>query len=419
MYLRLSRLYILLIISLLAHNLAFGQGGGKDSVKIYFKQGYSTLNTSLRNNKESLNRIEDSLKIHFADSLFVLKSISVVGGASPEGNIRLNQRLSIKRANNLFNYLSKTTPLPEQAKTITYLGRDWQGLLKLVENDPDVPHRDDVIELLRDIIARSKDGEKATDKNLERLQRLHNGEPYRYMYRKLFPELRASSLVLYYTFGKHLYPIGAPEMALDPFTLAPKPMYVDVVTEQTSFLMSLKTNLVYDALLIPNVGAEFYLGRNFSTGINTMFGWWKNDKRSWYRRAYGADIYARKWFGEQAKRQPLTGHHAGIYVAAFTHDIAQNGKGEIGGKPGGNIFDKANYSAGVEYGYSVPLTNRLNIDFTVGVGYMWGEYSKYKRIDDCYVWQSTNNRNYIGPTKLEISLSWTFQHVKLGKGVKR
>ena len=53
------------------------------------------------------------------------------------------------------------------------------------------------------------------------------------------------------------------------------------------------------------------------------------------------------------------------------------GKGYMGGKPGGTLWDKMNYSTGVEYGYSLPVAYRLNIDFTIAVGY-WGEtYYEY------------------------------------------
>ena len=79
----------------------------QDSVKIYFRQGYSVLEPSHRNNREALDRIADSLRTSYADSVYQLKRIQVVGGASPEGSILLNRRLSVKRANVLFDYLSR------------------------------------------------------------------------------------------------------------------------------------------------------------------------------------------------------------------------------------------------------------------------------------------------------------------------
>lgn len=78
----------------------------------------------------------------------------------------------------------------------TFLGRDWNGLIRLVENDPQVPYREETLQFLRDIADRCRDGERIADNNVGRLARFKDGEPYRYMYRVLFPELRASQLHL-------------------------------------------------------------------------------------------------------------------------------------------------------------------------------------------------------------------------------
>lgn len=96
-----------------------------------------------------------------------------------------------------------------------------------------------------------------------------------------------------------------------------------------------------------------------------------------YWRIYGGDIAVRKWFGKKANEKPLTGHHVGVYGQAFTYDFEWGGKGYMGGEPGGTLWDKTNYAAGVEYGYSLPVANRLNIDFTLGVGYWGGKYYEY------------------------------------------
>ena len=83
----------------------------------------------------------------------------------------------------------------------------------------------------------------------------------------------------------------------------------------------------------------------------------------------------------------------------------------MGGKPGGTLWDKMNYVVGAEYGYSLPIARRWNIDFTIGAGYWGGIYHEYLPQDGEYVWQATKKRQWIGPTKAEISLVWL-----LGKG---
>jgi hypothetical protein len=102
--------------------------------------------------------------------------------------------------------------------------------------------------------------------------------------------------------------------------------------------------------------------------------------------------------GKASRIKPLTGHHIGVYGQMITYDF------ELGNK--GILADKWSWSVGAEYGYSLPIARRLNLDFTIGFGYHWGLFDEYLPIDGHYVWQATKRRHYFGPTKLEISLEW-------------
>lgn len=184
----------------------------------------------------------------------------------------------------------------------------------------------------------------------------------------------------------------------------------DSLCVRKPFCMDVKTNLLYDALLLPNVGVELCVGHNLSVSADWAYGWWSNDSHHRYWRAYGGDISLRWWFGASSRRKPLTGHHLGVYGSVFTYDFEFGGKGYMGGKPGCALWDKMNYAAGLEYGYSMPLASRLNLDFSIGAGYWGGTYYEYKPADDCYVWQATKQRRWIGPTKAEISLVWLIGH---------
>ena len=165
-----------------------------------------------------------------------------------------------------------------------------------------------------------------------------------------------------------------------------------------STFLALKTNLLYDLALVPNIGAEFYLGHNMSLVTNLHFAWWNKDSWAWYWRTYGGDVALRYWFGQASRIKPLTGHHLGIYGQALTYDF------ELGNK--GVLSNKITWIAGVEYGYSLPIARRLNLDFTLGVGYYEGLRDEYLPIDGHFVWQATKRSQYFGPTKAEISLVW-------------
>ena len=142
-----------------------------------------------------------------------------------------------------------------------------------------------------------------------------------------------------------------------------------------------------------------------------MYGWWNSNKRHRYWRIYGGDLAVRKWFGTKPGSNLFTGHHVGLYGQVFTYDVEWGGKGYMGGEPGGSLWKKANYAAGLEYGYAMSIAKHLNLDFSLGLGYWGGKFYEYTPLDGHHVWQATKNRRWFGPTKAEISLVWL-----LGRG---
>lgn len=411
------RLILFTLLTLSACALAFGQKPTvvSDSVFINFRQSKIYLDTAYMDNRASLDDIARRIATysHPDSARFELKEVRVTGGASPEGSVKFNEWLSHRRAERIFSHLSSLIEFPDSVTAFTFLGRDWKGLRTMVEADPDVPQRAEVLALLDEIIASiSPAGEDEAAGNLQRLKRLGGGKPYLYMYRKLFPSLRASRLSFRFEIPWWRLPIQSPVAdfavpvpAPAAFAGAPAPLWFEPC-HCKPFYMDIRTNMLYDLLAIPNIGIEFYLGKNFSILGNWMYGWWKTDRHHRYWRAYGGEMAVRWWFGSAALEKPLTGHHLGVYGGALTYDFEWGGRGYMGGIPGGSLWDKCNYVGGLEYGYSLPVGRRLNIDFTLGVGYMGGEYREYIPMDNCYVWQATKKRNWFGPTKAEVSLVW-------------
>ncbi len=172
------------------------------------------------------------------------------------------------------------------------------------------------------------------------------------------------------------------------------------------FYMAIKTNMLYDVAAVPNIGAEFYLGKNFSIAANYMHAWWSKEANNFYWRYYGADVSIRWWFGKPTRVKPLQGHHIGVNYQILTYDFQLGNKGLMAGMPNGNLVDRANHIVALEYGYSLPIARRLNLDFGIGFGYHWGLFEEYTPVDGHPVWQATKRRQYFGPTKLEVSLVW-------------
>ena len=170
--------------------------------------------------------------------------------------------------------------------------------------------------------------------------------------------------------------------------------------------------MLYDAVLVPNVGVEVWLGKGFTLGVDWFGTWLSSDKNHWYWQGYGGYLTARYYFfthkgydrstwGKAANELRFSGHHVGLYGTALTYDVEFGGKGYQAAKFG--------FGGGVEYGYSLRVAQHLCIDFDLGLGYQGGEYKTYLPTDDGsghYVWESTRMRHWWGPTKAEISLKW-------------
>lgn len=378
-----------------------------DSVRVHFRVSDIKLD---KNYKGNGNELDSLIRKISADSIsgakYRLLHVNVTGGASPEGSVKFNQYLSEKRADAIFNEFCKRGLANDSDASFIYLGRDWNGLKREVNEDREVPYREDVVALLDKVT-----GTTPPANPLDDLKAIRAGVPYQYMLNNLFPELRGSQVTIEY---EKLFPkIKVPEMNPDLPRIIAVPDSVAMIFNRFGaskkcrpFYMGLKTNMLYDALLLPNIGAEFYIGKNWSVIADWMYGWWDRDRSHYYWRAYGGNLGARWWFGKKATERPLTGHHIGLFAGVITYDFELGRGGIMGGLPRGTLWDRCNFVSGVEYGYSLPVARRLNIDFTVGFGYMGGKYLNYEPKYSFYIWQSTHHISWIGPTKAEISLVW-------------
>lgn len=367
-----------------------------DSVRIFFRQGVDTLDLNYRANEERLDRFSRQL-MELSKRKVQYGNVRVFSSASPEGPSALNEILAKHRAEVLLHYMRGHGELSEVAFEVMPVELDWDLFRQLVA-DSNLPEKAQVLDIL------TKEPETAR-KGL--LKKLKGGRVWNEMLRSLYPDMRTCVLYLHYVPQKHEISFGGikPDLLLPVDSLV-IPVRYGNPRKRRLFLMAVKTNLLYDVLAVPNVGVEFDLGKGWSIGGNWMYAWWKRDKSNLYWRSYGGELFIRKYWGRVAEGRPLSGHHLGLYGQMLTYDLEMGGRGYIGGQPGGTLWDKAHHGAGFEYGYSLPIGRRLNLDFTLGLGYLGGICHEYLPADKYYVWQVTKQRHWIGPTKAEVSLVW-------------
>ncbi|WP_302959561.1 DUF3575 domain-containing protein [Alistipes finegoldii] len=414
---RIERILFLFLLS-----ACFYTGYGQETprtdtlgVDVYYRRGFSVLEDSLRDNGVRLTSFADRLRALQQDTSRCIRQVRIVSGTSPEGTAKANRRLAYNRSERIRQYLNRHFPSWNLSFDIRSEAEDWSGLAALVAAS-DMPARDEVLDILHNTPVWVFENGRIVDGRKRQLGMLQGGRPWRYMEERFFPELRRSKVRVVYENIATPAPEPAPAVPepaqetarpKDPVAEpAPAAVGKPAAADRKPFYMALKTNLLYDAALIPNLGAEFYVGRGWSVGGSWMYAWWNSDRKHNYWRTYGGELDIRKYFGRRAGEKPLTGHHLGLYGQMLTYDFELGGKGYMGGRPGGTLWDKMHWGVGLEYGYSLPVGRRLNLDFGIGVGYLGGEYWEYTPQDDHYLWLRTKKRHWFGPTKAEVSLVW-------------
>ncbi|SBW05408.1 conserved exported hypothetical protein [uncultured Dysgonomonas sp.] len=152
---------------------------------ITFKTGKYDMDIDLGDNRSELDKVQDMLDQLTKTGEFVMDSISLIAGCSPEGSFRSNMLLSKRRGESIGNYLSgelsgiegiagMLKPYPK--------GEDWQGLSRLVTDSLESGNKQFILE----VIALDTDPDK---KELD--IRSKYPADYKYIREKLYPHLRA------------------------------------------------------------------------------------------------------------------------------------------------------------------------------------------------------------------------------------
>ena len=163
-------------------------------------------------------------------------------------------------------------------------------------------------------------------------------------------------------------------------------------------IVAIKTNLLYDAAFLPNLGVEVNVYRNWAVFADVMYADWNLPARHTSWNFYGLQYGARKYFGKKSEQRRFTGHHVGFYGQALAYDLQAGSLGQQ--------TPSINASFGFEYGYSFRISRNINLNAEIGLGYLGGKYYEYIVEDDHDAWKGTIERSWIGPSKASLSLMW-------------
>ncbi|MDR1344284.1 MAG: DUF3575 domain-containing protein [Tannerellaceae bacterium] len=345
-----------------------------------------------------------------------IDTIKIYGACSPVGSEKYNDRLALRRAQAMRGYLVWKYPAVANAHPIKIysLGIDHAGYRALKGS-----------------------GMKLTEKQLWNL-------------------LQYTSVRLHMTDGSYIHP-GAespmqaivenqPEMIkqmsrdtvfvhLSDTVYTRNTIYVQsndtVFTSDQSIFgstprkplwLAVKTNMLYDAVLLPNLTFEAWLGRNWSVAVEGYFSWWSSGSStppdSQRHRVQAAGLEMRRWFFSPG---PLRGHAIGLYGTYFNYDLRLFPKDETST----GQLSYGSFSAGLSYAYSFSIGRRLNLELGAAFGYAGGNYYDYDYCLQDAAWEpadrmrkSFRQRSYWGPTRIGVSLVWLLGASNAGKQQK-
>lgn len=364
------------------------------------------------------NRRELSELCAVVDSLrrlshVTIHSVSIKGYASPEGSFASNDRLARERTESLARYLSDHCSLPLQLIATDHVAEDWGGLRRYVEQST-MPQREALLRII--------------DSPLEpdaRLTMLAQSFPqlYKRLSDEVFPRLRHTDYEIDYTartVTEHRGSTHTDTLRRLAYTATDGPAPVAMTRRLPSFRpwVALKTNVLYDLALAPNIEVEVPLGRNarWSLLAETTWLWWrfghnpKGEQSPYYRSDQRPTRHSRElayaggelrcWLSPRCDdaRPVLSGLFVGIYGAAGYYDWEHDSEGDQG----------ECVSAGLSLGYSWPLGRHWNLELSAAAGYVGGPRRHYEaEFDDArLIHRYTSRLNYVGPTKLKLALVW-------------
>lgn len=156
----------------------------------------------------------------------------------------------------------------------------------------------------------------------------------------------------------------------------------------------LKTNLAYDLFAVLNVAGEFEVSEHVAVEIPVAWSLW-DWKRSLGLRCVALQPGARYYFCPGG-----SGHAIGADVILLWYNLKKDSR---------RYQSASRPAAGFEvnYSYSLPIERHFLLEFLVGAGWVNTRHNIYYNIDNGAM-IGRRSHNYIGPTRLGVSLVYAF-----------
>ena len=364
--------------------------------RVFYPVNQTELFEDYMDNAESFYRIRKYLQ-----KSPQIDSITIYSYASPEGSYAINKRLAAERGKTAKQFLLNLFPeerhLSESLIKLDPTAENWAGLRDKILYEYALADKDEVLAIL--------DRTDITDERRKvLLKRLHAGKSWQYIVKEIMPQLRYATWITVWQrieVDKAIeepacLAVEMPDIPMPKFK--PIPVAPPVIEEKDTFLLAIKSNLLFDAVTALNVEVEVPVGNHWSVMVEDVFPWWEKDNKYCFQ-LWEMGVEGRYWFhNNQYHSQKLKGHFIGAYGMSGKYDFQYDQdlctQGEF-------------WSAGLTYGYSRRISKLFHLEFSASLGFLSSAYRRYYPSDGYEVLYRDNREGrvgYWGPTKLKISL---------------
>ncbi|MCD8268234.1 MAG: DUF3575 domain-containing protein [Parabacteroides sp.] len=149
------------------------------------------------------------------------------------------------------------------------------------------------------------------------------------------------------------------------------------------------------------MGAEFKTGNRTSLDLSASWNPFTfSDNRKWKHFLFQPEF--RLW-----TKETFSGHFFGLHAHYAYYNVGRLPHGPFSQYMADHRFEGWLIGAGASYGYRWNFSQNWGLEATIGVGYAYLDYDKYK-CETCGEKLGSETKHYFGPTKVGVSLIYSF-----------
>ncbi|MGL4907705.1 MAG: DUF3575 domain-containing protein [Bacteroidales bacterium] len=347
-----------------------------------FPSKSSTIEKSYGTNEKGIDQLDVLFQ---SQNVEQIASINIRSFSFFESSPKKNRQIAQERVAAIQRYLQDnySTSIQDIPIYTSTSVNNWKAFERVVKKARNLPKKAEILKIIK--------SSKSSQQKMKSIKQLDGGRIYRKHIRtKLFAQLCTGSI------SYKLRSIGENITLLSSTVISEGPKEKKIPT--------FKTNLLFLAATALNLEFEVPMGNRASLALEGIFPFWQSDKHQFAMQIYSGTGELRYWLGNRSRRPAMTGWFMGLYGGYGQYDIEwkQNG------------IQSTFFHTGLGLGYTHQTSERMHIEYSVGLGYMKNKYTTYEAVLVDDQWKlailEEGAHTWIGPTRAKISLIW-----KLGR----